>query len=144
MLPKLTGGIYRCIGGVIGTGLFLGSAVSDVPCYCIAKPSPNFAWTNFSFVYPGCHPLRRPCWGVPRIHDSGYCRVLVVRINRRDDSLPVSDWVLHIGYLRHEADEYCRPNVGGVVGLADLYVDPALGFSLGWAAWVSTSFADCL
>ena len=29
-----------------------------------------------------------------------------------------------------------RPNVGGVVGLADLYVDPALGFSLGWAAWV--------
>ncbi|PIL34845.1 transporter [Ganoderma sinense ZZ0214-1] len=27
------------------------------------------------------------------------------------------------------------PNVGGVVGLADLYVDPALGFSLGWAAW---------
>ena len=30
-----------------------------------------------------------------------------------------------------------RPNVGGVVGLADLYVDPALGFSLGWAAWVS-------
>ena len=32
----------------------------------------------------------------------------------------------------------CRPNVGGVVGLADLYVDPALGFSLGWAAWVSS------
>ncbi len=30
-----------------------------------------------------------------------------------------------------------RPNVGGGVGLADLYVDPALGFSLGWAAWVS-------
>ncbi len=29
-----------------------------------------------------------------------------------------------------------RPNVGGVVGLADLYVDPAFGFSLGWAAWV--------
>ena len=34
----------------------------------------------------------------------------------------------------------CRPNVGGVVGLADLYVDPALGFSLGWAAWVSSSY----
>lgn len=34
----------------------------------------------------------------------------------------------------------CRPNVGGVVGLADLYVDPALGFSLGWAAWVSVPF----
>ena len=32
-----------------------------------------------------------------------------------------------------------RPNVGGVVGLADLYVDKALGFSLGWAAWVSGS-----
>ena len=29
-----------------------------------------------------------------------------------------------------------RPNVGGVIGLADLYVDEALGFSLGWAAWV--------
>ncbi|CAL1713792.1 unnamed protein product [Somion occarium] len=27
------------------------------------------------------------------------------------------------------------PNVGGPVGLADLYVDPALGFSLGWASW---------
>ena len=33
-----------------------------------------------------------------------------------------------------------RPNVGGVVGIADLYVDPALGFSLGWAAWVSYAF----
>lgn len=31
------------------------------------------------------------------------------------------------------------PNVGGVVGLADLFVDPALGFSLGWAAWVSAA-----
>ncbi|KAI0088659.1 amino acid permease-domain-containing protein [Irpex rosettiformis] len=31
------------------------------------------------------------------------------------------------------------PNVGGVVGLADLFVDPALGFSLGWAAWYNWS-----
>ncbi|THH31588.1 hypothetical protein EUX98_g2586 [Antrodiella citrinella] len=31
------------------------------------------------------------------------------------------------------------PNVGGVVGLADLYVDPAVGFSLGWAAWYNWS-----
>ncbi|EIW52351.1 uncharacterized protein TRAVEDRAFT_53768 [Trametes versicolor FP-101664 SS1] len=31
------------------------------------------------------------------------------------------------------------PNVGGVIGLADLYVDPALGFSLGWAAWYNWS-----
>ncbi|RPD71596.1 hypothetical protein L226DRAFT_171196 [Lentinus tigrinus ALCF2SS1-7] len=31
------------------------------------------------------------------------------------------------------------PDVGGVVGLADLYVDPALGFSLGWAAWYNWS-----
>ncbi|GJE92577.1 amino acid permease-domain-containing protein [Phanerochaete sordida] len=31
------------------------------------------------------------------------------------------------------------PNVGGVVGLADLYVDRALGFSLGWAAWYNWS-----
>uniref|UniRef100_A0A8H8CLS1 Amino acid permease/ SLC12A domain-containing protein n=2 Tax=Psilocybe cubensis TaxID=181762 RepID=A0A8H8CLS1_PSICU len=27
------------------------------------------------------------------------------------------------------------PNVGGPVGLAGLYVDPALGFALGWNAW---------
>ncbi|KAJ3536378.1 hypothetical protein NM688_g6846 [Phlebia brevispora] len=27
------------------------------------------------------------------------------------------------------------PNVGGIVGLADLYVDPALGFALGWTSW---------
>ena len=33
-----------------------------------------------------------------------------------------------------------RPNVGGVVGLADLYVDRALGFSMGWAAWVSSHY----
>ena len=32
--------------------------------------------------------------------------------------------------------------MGGVVGLADLYVDPALGFSLGWAAWVSPGFSS--
>lgn len=32
-----------------------------------------------------------------------------------------------------------RPNVGGVVGLADLYVDPALGFSMGWSAWYNWS-----
>lgn len=38
--------------------------------------------------------------------------------------------------------EWCRPNVGGVVGLADLYVDKALGFSLGWAAWVS-AYSGC-
>ncbi|KAL4247913.1 hypothetical protein ABKN59_006786 [Abortiporus biennis] len=31
------------------------------------------------------------------------------------------------------------PNIGGVVGLADLYVDKALGFSLGWAAWYNWS-----
>uniref|UniRef100_A0A8H8CKQ2 Amino acid permease/ SLC12A domain-containing protein n=1 Tax=Psilocybe cubensis TaxID=181762 RepID=A0A8H8CKQ2_PSICU len=30
-----------------------------------------------------------------------------------------------------------RPNVGGPVGLAGLYVDPALGFALGWNAWYS-------
>ncbi|KAM5541193.1 hypothetical protein V8D89_005122 [Ganoderma adspersum] len=30
---------------------------------------------------------------------------------------------------------FLGPNVGGVVGLADLYVDPTLDFSLGWAAW---------
>lgn len=48
MLPKLTRGIYRCVGGVIGTGLFLGSAVSDIPCYCVAKLGPNLAWTNLT------------------------------------------------------------------------------------------------
>ena len=34
---------------------------------------------------------------------------------------------------------YFSPNVGGVVGLADLYVDKALGFSMGWAAWYKWS-----
>ncbi|KAF8320590.1 amino acid permease-domain-containing protein [Cantharellus anzutake] len=27
------------------------------------------------------------------------------------------------------------PNVGGIIRLADLYVDPALGFAMGWNAW---------
>ncbi|KZS92255.1 hypothetical protein SISNIDRAFT_456006 [Sistotremastrum niveocremeum HHB9708] len=31
------------------------------------------------------------------------------------------------------------PNVGGPVGLACLYVDPALGFALGWNAWYNWS-----
>ncbi|KAF8907272.1 amino acid permease/ SLC12A domain-containing protein [Gymnopilus junonius] len=31
------------------------------------------------------------------------------------------------------------PNVGGPVGLAGLYVDPALGFALGWNAWYNWS-----
>ncbi|RDX44160.1 hypothetical protein OH76DRAFT_1360073, partial [Lentinus brumalis] len=55
-----------------------------------------------------------------------------------------------LGYLIVGSVVYCLcvsvgemiaflPNVGGVVGLADLYVDPALGFSLGWAAWYNWS-----
>lgn len=45
---------------------------------------------------------------------------------------------IHIPKKQSKLIKVChRPNVGGVVGLADLFVDPALGFSLGWAAWVS-------
>jgi len=28
-----------------------------------------------------------------------------------------------------------QPNIGGPVGLADVYVDRALGFAMGWNAW---------
>ncbi|EKM49844.1 uncharacterized protein PHACADRAFT_214364 [Phanerochaete carnosa HHB-10118-sp] len=81
------------IGGVIGTGLFLGSGAA--------------------------------------LHNGGPVGAL-------------------LGYLIMGSVVYCLcvsigemiaflPNVGGVVGLADLYVDRALGFSLGWAAWYNWS-----
>ncbi|EED80561.1 predicted protein [Postia placenta Mad-698-R] len=77
------------IGGVVGTGLFLGSAQS--------------------LVYGG--PLGA-LLGYSIIGSLVYC--LCVSIGEM------------IAYL---------PNVGGVVGIADLYVDKALGFALGWASW---------
>ncbi|EKM49846.1 uncharacterized protein PHACADRAFT_106807 [Phanerochaete carnosa HHB-10118-sp] len=60
-----------------------------------------------------------------------------------------------LGYLIMGSVVYCLcvsigemiaflPNVGGVVGLTDLHVDRALGFSLGWAAWVSDRFERLL
>ncbi|KAI0671245.1 amino acid permease-domain-containing protein [Trametes maxima] len=81
------------IGGVIGTGLFLGSADA------LRNGGPIGALLGYTIV-----------------GSVVYC--LCVSIGEM------------IAYL---------PNVGGVVGLADLYVDPALGFSLGWAAWYNWS-----
>ncbi|KAM5541210.1 hypothetical protein V8D89_005139 [Ganoderma adspersum] len=77
------------IGGVIGTGLFLGSADA------IHNGGPVGALLGYAVV-----------------GTLVYC--LCVSVGEMIAVLP---------------------NVGGVVGLADLYVDPALGFSLGWAAW---------
>ncbi|KAH9948277.1 amino acid permease-domain-containing protein [Amylocystis lapponica] len=81
------------IGGVIGTGLFLGSADA---------------------IYHGGPVGALIAYGI--IGSVVYC--LCVSIGEM------------IAFL---------PNVGGVVGLADLYVDKALGFSLGWAAWYNWS-----
>ncbi|TCD65856.1 hypothetical protein EIP91_002117 [Steccherinum ochraceum] len=81
------------IGGVIGTGLFLGSATA------LKDGGPVGAFLGY-FI----------------IGTVVYC--LCVSVGEM------------IAFL---------PNVGGVVGLADLYVDPAVGFSLGWAAWYNWS-----
>ncbi|GBE85477.1 Arginine permease CAN1 [Sparassis crispa] len=81
------------VGGVIGTGLFLGSGTA---------------------LYHGGPIGALLAYGI--IGSVVYC--LCVSIGEM------------IAFL---------PNVGGVVGLADLYVDPALGFSLGWAAWYNWS-----
>ncbi|KAI0747493.1 amino acid transporter [Fomes fomentarius] len=81
------------IGGVIGTGLFVGSADA------LRYGGPVGAFLGYSIVGTVV-----------------YC--LCVSVGEM------------IAFL---------PNVGGVVGLADLYVDPALGFSLGWAAWYNWS-----
>ncbi|KAI1789950.1 amino acid permease-domain-containing protein [Ganoderma leucocontextum] len=81
------------IGGVIGTGLFLGSADA------LRNGGPVGAFLGYAVVGTVV-----------------YC--LCVSVGEM------------IAFL---------PNVGGVVGLADLYVDPALGFSLGWAAWYNWS-----
>ncbi|KAM5541192.1 hypothetical protein V8D89_005121 [Ganoderma adspersum] len=77
------------IGGVIGTGLFLGSADA------LRNGGPVGAFLGYAVI-----------------GTLVYC--LCVSIGEMTAFLP---------------------NVGGVVGLADLYVDPALGFSLGWAGW---------
>ncbi|KAH8101313.1 amino acid permease-domain-containing protein [Cristinia sonorae] len=81
------------IGGVIGTGLFLGSGAA------LKSGGPVGALIGYSIIGTVVYAL---CVSVGEM----------------------------IAFL---------PNVGGVVGLADLYVDPALGFSLGWAAWYNWS-----
>ncbi|KIP02974.1 hypothetical protein PHLGIDRAFT_130425 [Phlebiopsis gigantea 11061_1 CR5-6] len=81
------------IGGVIGTGLFLGSGAA------LHNGGPVGALLGYMIIGTVV-----------------YC--LCVSIGEM------------IAFL---------PNVGGVVGLADLYVDPAFGFSLGWAAWYNWS-----
>ena len=55
---------------------------------------------------------------------------IAVRVQRRQRSPSAQQEFIFFAMYKS------RPNVGGVVGLADLYVDRALGFSLGWAAWV--------
>lgn len=57
-----------------------------------------------------------------------------MRIHRRNDIVFVGKFFSPVANFTHF--DY-RPDVGGVVGFADLYVDQALGFSLGWASWVS-------
>ncbi|KAJ3482903.1 hypothetical protein NLI96_g6668 [Meripilus lineatus] len=79
------------IGGVIGTGLFLGSA------YALESGGPVGALLAYLVIGVVVYAL---CVSVGEM----------------------------VAYL---------PNVGGVVGITDLYVDPALGFSLGWAAWLT-------
>ncbi|TBU42272.1 amino acid transporter [Dichomitus squalens] len=83
------------IGGVIGTGLFLGCSEA------LRSGGPIGSFLGYSLV-----------------GSVVYC--LCVSIGEM------------IAFL---------PNVGGVVGLADLYVDPALGFSLGWASWYNWAIA---
>ncbi|KAI0687059.1 amino acid permease-domain-containing protein [Earliella scabrosa] len=81
------------IGGVIGTGLFVGSADA------LRSGGPVGAFLGYLIVGSVVYSL---CISVGEM----------------------------IAYY---------PNVGGVVGLADLYVDKALGFSMGWAAWYNWS-----
>ena len=91
-----------------------------------------------SLLPPGCNTQRRASRRLPGVRSCRNCRVLPLRVGWRDDRISVSRRICRWFRLQ-VSDPYCRPNVGGVVGLADLYVDPALGFSLGWAAWVRTS-----
>lgn len=118
----------RFLGGVIGTGLFLGSAVRG----------PSIGTDILSDLISsiiGRSAQWRPHRSLARIYDSRKCGILPMRFDRGDVSLLVSSSTL---VIRNSADiPSLSPNVGGVIGLADLYVDPALGFSLGWAAWVS-------
>ncbi|KAJ3476941.1 hypothetical protein NLI96_g10806 [Meripilus lineatus] len=98
------------IGGVIGTGLFLGSAVRSLQTkreHYANKQDLGRVQTSLQSGGPVGALL-----GYTIIGAVVYC--LCVSVGEM------------IAFL---------PNVGGVVGLSDLYVDPALGFSLGWAAW---------
>ncbi len=81
------------------------------------------------------------CLRLPWLCSRRHCRVLPVRFGGGNDRLSVSFRNQRSLYPPH-SNAYHRPNVGGVVGLADLYVDPALGFSLGWAAWVCIVFCS--
>lgn len=118
----------RFLGGVIGTGLFLGSAVRG--------PSVGIEISSDLILFMiGRSAQWRPHRSLARVYDSRKCGILPLRFDRGDVSLLVSSSTL---VIRNSADiPSLSPNVGGVIGLADLYVDPALGFSLGWAAWVS-------
>ena len=125
--PRLNTKHALITGGVIGTGLFLGSAVGDRNNPAVPRGSLNLPY------FTGCVVERGSCRRLPRIRSGRHCRVLPLRLRGGDDCLLVSR---RTPVPLRPPNNYPRPNVGGVVGLADLYVDPALGFSLGWAAWV--------
>ena len=116
------------IGGVIGTGLFLGSAVGFMHTLYTTNSFPASECTETWWTH------RRSPWVLHHRHG----RLLSLCLRWRDDRVLVSTSriVVHFLFIEEVAD---RPNVGGVVGLADLYVDPAVGFSMGWAAWYNWS-----
>ncbi|KAI8986293.1 amino acid permease-domain-containing protein [Trametes punicea] len=101
------------VGGVIGTGLFLGSADA------LRNGGPVGSLLGYAIV-----------------GSVVYC--LCVSIGEMIAYLSVCSMFSGTSLLELLTPPY-SPNVGGVVGLADLYVDPALGFSLGWAAWYNWS-----
>ncbi|KIM83249.1 hypothetical protein PILCRDRAFT_7206 [Piloderma croceum F 1598] len=84
------------VGGVIGTGLFLGMHFAV----------PQGWWTGRD---------------ADRIHNNGEYCVCRGHIFGRDGGF------------------FVEPHVGGPVGLADVYVDQALGFAMGWNAWYNWS-----
>ncbi|KAF7980742.1 hypothetical protein HWV62_36765 [Athelia sp. TMB] len=96
------------VGGVIGTGLFLGIATS------LSQGGP--AGMVIGYVITG----------------TVVYAVVVGDIAPRPRRLR---WLKIIFQTSLSEMVSYTPNVGGPIGLADLYVDRALGFAMGWNAW---------